>query len=216
MKIIISGAGEVGHHIAKLLSYEMHEITLIDIDQESLDNAFNNLDILPVKGDAASRSVLTQADISKTDLYMSVTTSEHTNLVSATLAKKIGANRTIARVENPEFMDSEQLKVFHELGVDIMISPNYLVANEIKLLLKQAALTDIFEFEDGKLSLIGITVSERSFMAGKNILHISEMNADFSFRPIAILRGDMTILPRGTTFVRARDRNYLVAEKEEI
>src|SRR5690625_7767754 len=115
MKIIISGAGEVGHHIAKLLSYEMHEITLIDIDQESLDNAFNNLDILPVKGDAASRSVLTQADISKTDLYMSVTTSEHTNLVSAILAKKMGAKRTIARVEKAEFMEHEEIKVFHEM-----------------------------------------------------------------------------------------------------
>lgn len=216
MRIIISGAGEVGHHIAKLLSYEMHKITLIDIDQESLDNAFNNLDILPVKGDAASRSVLSQADIARTDLYMSVTTSEHTNLVSAILAKKMGAKKTIARVENPEFLDPEQLKVFHELGVDIMISPNYLVANEIKLLLKQTALTDIFEFEEGKLSLIGITISERSFMSGKNILHIDELIADFSFRPIAILRGNNTIRPRGTTILQPRDHVYLMAKKEEI
>src|SRR5690625_7756488 len=100
MKIIISGAGEVGHHIAKLLSYEMHEITLIDIDQESLDNALNNLDILPVKGDAASRSVLTQAGISKTDLYMSVTTSDHSNLLSAIRAKRMRAKRTVAGGEN--------------------------------------------------------------------------------------------------------------------
>src|SRR5690625_6487973 len=110
------------------------------------------------------------------------------NMRLTILAKKMGTKRTTARVENPEFMDPEQLKVFHELGVDIMISPNYLVANEIKLLLKQTALTDIFEFEDGKLSLIGITVSERSFMAGKNILHIEELIADFKFRPIAIPR----------------------------
>lgn len=216
MKIIISGAGEVGHHIAKLLSYEMHDITLIDIDQESLDNAFNSLDILPVKGDAASRSVLSQAEVSKADLYMSVTTSEHTNLVSAILAKKMGAKKTIARVENPEFLDPDQVKVFNELGVDTMISPNYLVADEIQRLLKQTALTDIFEFEEGKLSLIGITVSERSFMAGKNILHIDELIPDFSFRPIAILRGNNTIRPRGTTIVKPRDHIYLMAKKEEI
>src|SRR5690625_7552719 len=87
----------------------------------------------------------------------------------------MGAKRTIAWVENSEFIDPEQLKVFHELGVDIMISPNYLVANEIKFLLKQTALTDIFEFEDGKLSLIGITVSERSFMAEeKNFIAVGE------------------------------------------
>src|SRR5690625_4944558 len=147
---------------------------------------------------------------------MSVTTSEHTNLVSAILAKKMGAKRTIARVENPEFMDPEQLKVFHELGVDIMISPNYLVANEIKLLLKQTALTDIFEFEDGKLSLIGITVSERSFMAGKNILHIAELVAGLTFRPIAILRGETKILPPGATIVRAREHISLVAKKDGI
>src|SRR5690625_7765243 len=117
-------ACEVGHQISKLMSYEMHEITLIDIVQESLDNAFNNLDILPVKGDAPSRSVLTQADISKTDLYMSVTTSEHTNLVSAILAKKMGAKRTRARVGNPDLMDPEQLQVFHEVWQEIMSSPS--------------------------------------------------------------------------------------------
>lgn len=216
MRIIIAGGGEVGYHIAELLSYEFHQITLIDIDQESLDNAFNNLDVLPVKGDAASRSVLSQADIAKADLYMSVTTSEHTNLVSAILAKKMGAKKTIARVENPEFMDEDQLKVFNELGVDTMISPNYLVAMAIKRLLKQTALTNIFEFEDGKLSLIGITVSERSFMAGKNILHIDELVPDFSFRPIAILRGNTTLSPRGTTIVRPRDHIYLMTKEDEI
>src|SRR5690625_7665643 len=93
-------------------------------------------------------------------------------------------------VVNHDFMDPEQLKVFNELGVDIMISPNYLVANEIKLLLKQTALTDIFEFDDGKLSLIGITVSERSFMAGENIFYIKGAIADFKFPPNSYLRCD--------------------------
>src|SRR5690625_8038571 len=97
----------------------------------------------------------------------------------------MGAKRTIAWVENSEFIDPEQLKVFHDLGVDIMISPNYLVANEIKLLLKQTALTDIFEFEDGKLSLIGITVSERSFMAAENMLDNKERNGELTFWPIS-------------------------------
>lgn len=216
MKVILAGAGEVGRHLAKLLSYEKHKITLIDIDQEELDNAFNNLDILPIKGDAASRSVLEQAEISKADLYMSLTTSEHTNLVSAILAKKMGATKTIARVENPEFLDPDQLKVFNELGVDTMISPNYLVAKEITRLLKQTALTDIFEFEDGKLSVIGLTVSVYSPIVNKSVLEIQQLTIDFPFRPIALLRGNTTIRPRGTTIIRPRDHVYLMARKEEI
>ncbi len=216
MKIILAGAGEVGRHIAKLLSFEYHNIILIDIDQESLDNAFNQLDILPVRGDAASRSILNQAEIGKADLYMAVTTSEHTNLVSAILAKKMGAKQTIARVENPEFLEKDQIEIFKELGVDTIISPNYLVAKEITQLLKQTALTDIFEFEDGKLSVIGLTVRYNSKIVGKNILEIEKLTTDFPFRPIAILRGNTTIRPRGTTIVRPKDHIYLMARKEEI
>lgn len=216
MKIILAGAGEVGSHLAKLLSYENHDIILIDIDQEMLDSAYNQLDILPIKGDAASRSVLYQAEIWKADLYMSVTTSEHTNLVSAILAKKMGAKQTIARVENPEFLAKDQMEIFRELGIDIIISPNNLVAKEITRLLKQTALTDIFEFEDGKLSVIGLTVRYNSKIVGRNILEIEEMTTDFPFRPIAILRGNTTIRPRGTTIVRPRDHIYMMARQEEI
>src|SRR5690606_4276951 len=157
------------------------------------------LDILPIKSDAASRSVLYQAEIWKADLYMSVTTSEHTNLVSAILAKKMGAKQTIARVENTEFLAEDQMQVFSELGLDIIISPNNLVANEITLLLKQTPLTDSFEFEDKNFSLIMLTVRYNSKIVGRNIFDIEEMTTDFPFRPIAILRGNTSIRPRVTT-----------------
>src|SRR5690606_29427009 len=117
MKIILAGAGEVGSHLAKLLSYENHDIILIDIDQEMLDSAYNQMYILCIKGDAASRSVIYQAEIWKADLYMSVNTSEHTKLVSAIPGKKMGAKQTIARVENPEFLAEDQMEVFRELGI---------------------------------------------------------------------------------------------------
>ncbi|WP_236976422.1 Trk system potassium transporter TrkA [Membranihabitans maritimus] len=216
MKIVIAGAGEVGYHLAKLLSYEYHETILIDTNQEALDSAFNKLDILPIKGDASSRSVLANSEVHKASLFMAVTTSEHTNLVSAILAKKMGAKKTIARVENPEFLDENQRNIFNELGIDTMISPNYLLAKEISRLLEQTALTDIFEFEEGKLSVIGLTVSEHSFMAKKNILEIDKLIPDIPFRPIAILRGNNTIRPRGSTIVRPKDHIYLMAKKEEI
>lgn len=216
MKIIIAGAGEVGYHIAKLLSFENHEITLIDTNQETLDSAFNHLDILPVKGDASSREVLANASVNKVDLFMAVTTSEHVNLVAAILAKKMGAKKTIARVENPEFLEDNQRTIFNELGIDTMISPNYLVAKEISRLLEKTALTDIFEFEEGKLYLIGITVSESSVITGKNILEIDEILPDFPFHPIAILRGNNTIRPRGSTVVRAKDHLYFLVKNSEI
>ena len=130
MKIIIAGAGDIGFHLAKLLSYEKHDITLIDQKQEMLDHANKELDVFTIKGDSSSLEILTQAGADECKLFLAVTTSEKNNLMSAILAKKMGAKQTIARVNSDEYLREEQREIFSDLGIDKLISPQKLAAIE--------------------------------------------------------------------------------------
>jgi trk system potassium uptake protein TrkA len=145
MKIIIAGAGEVGFHLAKLLSLESQDITLIDTNRESLAYADAHLDIRVVRGDATSISVLKDSKINKTDLIIAVTSSETTNITCCVLSKQLGAKRTIARISNTEFITNKEEVGFTKFGIDELISPESLAANEIELLLDQSAFNDTYE-----------------------------------------------------------------------
>jgi len=149
MKIIIAGAGEVGFHLAKLLSYESQDIILIDTHKESLNYADTHLDIKVLKGDATSINVLKDANVSNSDLVIGVTSSETTNITLCVLAKQLGCKRTIARITNTEFIDNKEEIKFTDLGIDELISPEELAAEEIQLLLDQSAFNDSYEFENG-------------------------------------------------------------------
>src|SRR5690554_6525046 len=138
MKIIIAGAGEVGFHLAKLLSFESQDITLIDTNRESLAQAETHLDIRVVRGEATSIAVLRDARVAQTDLVIAVTSTETTNITVCVLAKQLGAKRTIARISNPEFLDQKEEVGFAKFGIDDLISPESLAADEIELLLSQS------------------------------------------------------------------------------
>ncbi len=128
MRIIIAGAGEVGFHLAKLLSFESQNITLIDSKRESLTYADTHLDIKVLKGDATSISVLSDAKVESSDLVIGVTSSETTNITLCLLAKQMGCKKTIARISNIEFIDNKELIKFSEMGIDELISPEELAA----------------------------------------------------------------------------------------
>ncbi len=216
MKIVIAGAGAVGFHLAALMSKEDQDITLIDRDEEILAHASNLLDVLTIKGDATSTAIMDTAGVSSAQLFISVTTSEKTNLLLAILAKEIGAKRTIARITNPEYLEPRQKERFKKLGIDEIISPTQLAAREILRLLERASFTDLFEFEKGKLSVVGFTIDNRSPLINQSIEQINRANEDFDFRGIALLRGEKTILPRGNTILRKGDHLYLATQKEHL
>ncbi len=216
MKIVIAGAGDVGFHLAELLSVENLDIVLIDTNQEVLDYAATHLDVLPLRGDASSIDILQQADVGRARLVLAVTTSENTNLITAILAKKMGARQTIARVESQQNLSPEQREVFRELGVDTLISPQELAASEIQRLVRQCNFTDIFEFEEGKINVAGITIDEYSPLVNRALSEIDQEQYDFKLFPIAILRGHQTIIPRGETLLRRNDHVYFLAGKEDI
>ncbi len=218
MKIIIAGAGEVGFHLAKLLSYESHDITLIDLHKERLNYAENHLDIKAIKGDASSLKVMENAQIDSTDLFIAVTEYESTNITICALAKQLGCQKTIARITNTEFTQANSKISFEQIGVDELISPEELASNEILQLLDQSAFSDSYEFEDGKLTLVGTTLEESVPFVGKTVKEAAQIFPDIHFMPIALKRqgAQYTIVPRGDTCFEANDLVYFITLEEGV
>lgn len=216
MKIIIAGAGNLGFHLAELLSYENQDITLIDDSQDVLDYASTHLDVLTLRGDSSSIRILNEAGVENADLVLAVTTSENTNLMTASLAKKLGARQAIARVNKTEYLLEENRDLIKSLGVDSIFSPMQLAAREIERLVDRCSFTDIFEFEDGKISLFGITLDDYSPLVNVQLKKWKQLEADVSLRPIAILRGHITIIPNGEVTLRSNDHVYFITQKEKV
>jgi trk system potassium uptake protein TrkA len=218
MKIIIAGAGEVGFHLAKLLSFESQDITLIDPDREALASADSHLDIRVIKGDATSIAVLKEAKVSNTDLVVAVTSSETTNITVCVLAKQLGAAKTIARISNTEFIENKDEVGFTKFGIDELISPESLAANEIELLLNQSAFNDTYEFEDGALTMIGLSLSRTTAFVGKTVSEVGEVYPDLKYMPIAIQRygTQYTIIPRGDTLFKEGDQVYFTTTSDGV
>ena len=216
MKIIIAGAGEVGFHLARMLSYESQDIILIDTNNERLSYAETHIDVMTLRGNATSPSVLKEANVGSADLLIAVTSSETTNLTTAIIGKKLGAKSTIARISNTEFLKDDQKLDFQSLGIDSLISPEELAADEIRGLIKESAFTDTFDFGGGKLSLIGINLDHAAPIVGQTIAETAYLNPDFNFMPVAIQRNNETLIPRGTTTFMLNDHAYFVTQPDGI
>ncbi len=218
MKIIIAGAGEVGFHLAKLLSFESQDITLIDTNKESLAYADTHLDIRVVRGDATSISVLKDSKIASTDLVIAVTSSETTNITVCVLAKQLGAKRTVARISNTEFIEKKEEVGFTRFGIDELISPESLAANEIALLLSQSAFNDTYEFEEGALTMIGLNLSRTALFVGKTVKEVGDLYPDLKYVPLAIQRfgTQYTLIPRGDTQFKEGDQVYFTTTEKGV
>ncbi|MEM9894805.1 MAG: Trk system potassium transporter TrkA [Bacteroidota bacterium] len=216
MKIIIAGGGEMGFHLASLLAAEEQDIVIIDSDPAVLDYISGHLDVSTVKGSSTSPKILKEANVSKSDLLISVTSNEETNLTTCFLGKSLGVKKTIARISNAELLQCREELNLAGVGIDEIISPASLAAREIKRLLKQSALTDTFEFEKGRLSLVGVTVAEDSELNGKTLTETAYLNPDHNFTTVAILRDNETIIPYGENRFVKEDHAYFIAEPDGV
>ncbi len=215
MNIVIAGAGDVGFHLAQLMATENQDITLIDQDGDVLDYAGTHLDVLTIRGDASSIATLESAQIDSADLMLAVTTSEQTNMMSAIIAKKLGCRRVVARVDNEEYTTADNETTICSLGIDQIISPRQLAAKEILRLVKQCSFTDIFEFEDGKLVLLGMTLPDSSPLVGVRLSDLDSLQGNVGIHAIAVLRGGTTIIPKGVTRFRRGDHIYFITTPDK-
>jgi trk system potassium uptake protein TrkA len=215
MNIIIAGAGDVGFHLAKLLSFESQNIYIVDFNAERLEYIDNHIDVITLKGDATSTSLLNRANIKEADLLLAVTESQNTNFTIAAIGKRLGAKKTIARINNPEFLHNSEID-FTEIGIDYMISPEALAAEEIVSLLHQSVFNDSIEFENGALLILGGTLSNNSPLINLSMYEAKAKFNETNFITVAIQReqSEETIIPRGDTTFEADDQVYFAVPKE--
>ncbi len=216
MNIIIAGDGEVGLHLAKLLTSENHNITIIAQSDDLLKTVSSNDDFMAIQGDSTSLSVLKDAGTRKANLFISAVHDENINIISCILAKKIGAERTIARISSLEYLQPENKELFKGIGIDSLICPERIAANEIIKLIKQNAATEIFDFSQGKLSLFLIKLDENALVIGKTLNTIAIENPHLSFRAVAIHRNGKTIIPRGNDTFENGDLAYVITKPQGI
>lgn len=214
MRIVIAGAGEVGTHLAKMLSVEDHELIVIDNDANRLKSVGSAMDVLTIEGNANSISHLKEARISKADLFIGVTFSEDVNINAAILSKKLGARKTIARIDNQEYLLPAHQEIFMNLGIDYMIYPEKIAAREIVGLLSQTGSTEVVEFSGGKLQMYVIRLDEDAPIIGKTLRELAPQDSTLEYRAVAITRGGMTIIPSGDYRFQASDLVYVISSPE--
>lgn len=208
MKIVIAGAGEVGSHLAKMLSKENQDITLLDSDQSKLDVIDSNYNLMTWNGSTSSFQSLMDVGVDKADLYIAVTPYETRNITSCAIAKQMGARKTVARIDNSEFLIPENRQIVRNLGVDFVIYPENLAANDIALSLSHNWSRYWGELHEGKLLLIGVKIHSKSVLLNVKLKDLPVTTHDFHIA--AIKRNYETIIPNGNDEIRPDDIVYFI------
>jgi len=216
MRIIIAGMGDVGYHLAKELSSESHDIIAIDKNKQRLSRIDSMADILTIAGSSTSLNILKKAKTVEADLFVAVTSSENTNISSAILAKKMGAKKTIARIANAEYLSNDCEVNFKEIGIDFMLYPEELAAQETVNLIKRTAATDLLEFEGGKVTVMGLKLDKNAPIISKTLTEVAHEHQNIDFRIVAIYRNFRTIIPSGKDRFVANDQVFVITKPEGI
>ncbi|MGN1211381.1 MAG: Trk system potassium transporter TrkA, partial [Candidatus Cryptobacteroides sp.] len=220
MKIVIAGAGEVGSHLAKMLSNESNDITVIDSDSSRLDALTMNTDVVSVTGNPSSLEVLKDAGCQEADLFIAVNPSESqdVNIVSALLAKRLGSKKVTARINNEEYLSYENKYLFTEMGIDLLFYPEKIAAGEIVDLLQRTASTDSMDFARGKLQMAVFKLDDDSPLLDMKLIDLSALATtdEVQFRVVAISRNSETIIPKADTKFRYHDLVFVIAKREGL
>ncbi len=220
MKIVIVGAGEIGSHLAKMLSHEANDITVIDSDSDRLTHLATLADVATVHGDPSSIRVLKEAGVPQTDLFISVMpfVPQDVNLICALLAKNLGAKKVTARVDDEEYLLSDNKLIFKQMGIELLFYPEKLSSDEIVDQLKHTATTESMDFGRGKLQIAVFKLEEDSPLID---MRLSEFAASASsetvqFRVIAVSHNNQTIIPKFDYKFRYHDLVFIISKREGI
>jgi trk/ktr system potassium uptake protein len=216
MNIVIAGDGELGFHLAKLLSKENHNITIVDPHQDLLEMLEAHSDLMTIVGDSTSISVLQNANAGKADLLISVLHDEQVNLLTAMIGKKLGAKKTIARVNSVEYLKDANSNYFQDLGVDYLVCPERIASKEIVRLLQQTIAAGIYDFSQQKLSIFLLKLDEKTKVIGKTLNQVAKENPNLNYRAVAIQRDYKTIIPNGNDEFLLGDLVYVISKNEGV
>lgn len=214
MRIIIAGAGAVGTHLAKLLVQENHDIVLMDEDRERLNAIKDNVELLPRVGNCTSLKDLTEAEVRDTDLFIAVTTEESKNITACLLASNLGAKKTLARIDNYEYLLPKNIEFFERLGVNSMIYPEMMAAKEIVSALKNPWTRVWWELCNGSIILSGAKIRENSPIVNRHIYELIPENK--KFHVVAIKRNTQTLIPTGKDQILSGDILYFTTLRKNL
>ena len=208
----------MGSHLAKMLSNESNDITVIDMDQERLDALSAIADVVTVEGNPSTIHTLQEAGVAHADLFIAVnpSDSQDVNIVSAMLAKKLGSKKVTARINNEEYLTYDNKSMFTEMGIDLMFYPEKIAAGEIADLLKRTASTDSMDFARGKLQMAVFKLEEESSLLGMTMQEFSNLAAEegMKYRVVAISRNNQTIIPKFDTKFKYHDLVFIISKRE--
>jgi trk system potassium uptake protein TrkA len=213
MKIVIAGAGNVGIHLAKLLSGENQDITLIDESEHKLSRLDSSFDLLTIQESPLSFHGLKEAGADSADLFVAVTPDESRNLMSCQLAHYLGAKKTVARIDNYEYLQPKQKEFFTNMGVNSLIYPEMLAAKDIVDGMKLSWIRQWWEFAGGALVMMGIKLRDNAQILDKPL---SQLGKERPYHIVAILREGETIIPSGSDTIQAGDLVYFMTMKKHI
>jgi trk system potassium uptake protein TrkA len=216
LRIIIIGAGEVGFHLAKILSTENHQVVMIEPDKEKINRAEEMLDIMAIEGSGSSGQTLVKAGIKDAELLIAVSAIDEVNIIACMLADKFGVPRKIARVRNPEYTAENAVLTSDEFGIDLMINPEFETAQEIVRLIRRSAATDVVEFAKGAIQLVGLRLDSKAKVLSKKLRDVSCSIPNLTFRTVAIFRNGKTIIPTGEDYFINGDQIFVVSKTESV
>lgn len=214
MKIIIAGAYAIGTHLAKLLSRNDQDIVLIDEDEERLNNISNDYDLMTIHSSPSSIQTLKNAGVQHANLFIGVTPDENMNMNSCILAKALGAKRTVAKVNNYEFIDEKLKEFFNNLGIDSLIYPENLAARDITNGLKMSWVRQRWDVHNGALIMLGIKLRETCEILNEPLKDLCKPESPYHI--VAIKRGEDTIIPRGDDELKIYDMAYFMTTRNYI
>lgn len=220
MRIIIEGAGEVGSHLAKMLSSEANDITVIDPDENRLARLARTVDVATLKGNVSSLRSLREAGVEQADLFIAVNpaTNQDVNVVSALIAKKLGCPKVCARIDDEEYISYDNKYIFTEMGIDLMFYPEKIAALEIVDALRRTTSTETMDFARGKLQMAVFRLEEDSPILDMKLAEFTAaVSSDqLQFRVVAISRDDQTMMPRFDTRFQYHDLVFIITKREGI
>jgi len=217
MKIIILGAGMVGSSLAEHLTSEANDITLVDQNDELLRALQDHLDIRTVHGNASHPDVLQRAGAEDADMLVAVTDSDETNMIACQVAYTIFHTPTkIARVRSMDYLKHKKLFSQEALPVDVLISPEQLITNNIQRLIETPGSLQVLDFADGQVQLVGVRAYYGGPLVGNELRRIREHMPNIDTRVAAIYRRNRAIIPEGHTVIEADDEVFFIAAKKDI
>ena len=214
MRIVIAGVGEMGNHLAKMLSGNGHDITVIDSDPKLLAEVSSLADVITVEGDLTTFAVLRKAAVRKCDLFIAVNHIENDNILSAIMAKQLGAKKAIARIDNNEYLEPNNKEMFINMGIDYLFYPEKVAAAEVINLLGHSASTEYVDFSGGRLSLVVFRLEPNSELVGKSSSGFSQ--EELSYRTVAISRDGQTLIPKPSDTFMVGDMLYVISRHDSV